>query len=115
MSLVLFQFFTGGLADRYDRRLILGGAALVGALTSLGSALAGDWRWLLARDTDCPDVSGGGVSGIRGQDRGFSGAGSGQWQEKYQRRPQDAKQTENGKNKDVVATEIVSIAGQNRG
>jgi MFS family permease len=48
MTLVLFQFFTGGLADRYGRRLVLGSAALVGGLTSLGCALAGDWRWLLA-------------------------------------------------------------------
>jgi MFS family permease len=47
-TVVLLQFFTGGLADRYGRRLILGGAALAGGLTSLGCALAGDWRWLLA-------------------------------------------------------------------
>jgi MFS family permease len=48
MTVVLLQFFTGGLADRYGRRLVLGGAALAGALTSLGCALVGDWRWLLA-------------------------------------------------------------------
>jgi DHA1 family multidrug resistance protein-like MFS transporter len=48
MTLVLLQFFTGGLADRHGRRLVLGSAALVGGLTSLGCALAGDWRWLLA-------------------------------------------------------------------
>ncbi len=48
MALVLFQFFTGGLADRYGRRLVLGSAALAGGLTSLGCALAGGWRWLLA-------------------------------------------------------------------
>jgi len=48
MTVVLLQFFTGGLADRYGRRLILGGAALAGGVTSLGCALAGDWRWLLA-------------------------------------------------------------------
>jgi MFS family permease len=48
MTVVLLQFFTGGLADRYGRRLILGSAALAGGLTSLGCALAGDWRLLLA-------------------------------------------------------------------
>jgi MFS family permease len=48
MTVVLLQFFTGGLVDRYDRRLVLGGAALAGGVTSLGCALAGDWRWLLA-------------------------------------------------------------------
>jgi MFS family permease len=48
MTVVTLQFFTGGLADRYGRRLVLGGAALAGGLTSLGCALAGDWRWLLA-------------------------------------------------------------------
>jgi MFS family permease len=48
MTLVVVQFFTGGLADRFGRRLVLGSAALAGGLTSLGCALAGDWRWLLA-------------------------------------------------------------------
>lgn len=48
MTVVLLQFFTGGLADRYGRRLVLGSAAFVGGLTSLGCALASDWRWLLA-------------------------------------------------------------------
>jgi MFS family permease len=48
MTLVLLQFFTGGLADRYGRRFVLGSAALAGGLTSLGCALAGDWHWLLA-------------------------------------------------------------------
>jgi MFS family permease len=48
MTLVLLQFFSGGLADRYGRRLVLGSAALAGGLTSLGCALAGDWHWLLA-------------------------------------------------------------------
>lgn len=48
MTLVLLQFFTGGLADRYGRRLVLGSAALAGGLTSLGCALAGDWHSLLA-------------------------------------------------------------------
>jgi MFS family permease len=48
MTLVLLQFFTGGLADRYGRRVVLGIAALAGGLTSLGCALAGDWQWLLA-------------------------------------------------------------------
>ena len=48
MTVVLLQFFTGGLADRYGRRPVLGLAALAGGLTSLGCALAGDWRWLLA-------------------------------------------------------------------
>jgi len=48
MTVVLLQFFTGGLADRYGRRFILGSAALAGGFTSLGCALAGGWRWLLA-------------------------------------------------------------------
>ena len=48
MTLVVVQFFTAGLADRFGRRLVLGSAALAGGLTSLGCALAGDWRWLLA-------------------------------------------------------------------
>jgi MFS family permease len=48
MTVVALQFFTGGLADRYGRRFILGGAAFAGGLTSLGCALAGDWRLLLA-------------------------------------------------------------------
>jgi DHA1 family tetracycline resistance protein-like MFS transporter len=48
MTVVLLQFFTGGLADRYGRRPVLGLAALAGGFTSLGCALAGDWRWLLA-------------------------------------------------------------------
>jgi MFS family permease len=48
MTVVLLQFFTGGLVDRYDRRLVLGSAALAGGFTSLGCALSGDWRWLLA-------------------------------------------------------------------
>lgn len=47
MTLVLLQFFSGGLADRYGRRLVLGSAALAGGLTSLGCALAADWRGLL--------------------------------------------------------------------
>jgi len=48
MTVVALQFFTGGAADRYGRRLVLGGAALAGGLTSLGCALAGGWPWLLA-------------------------------------------------------------------
>ena len=48
MTVVLLQFFTGGLADRYGRRFVLGSAALAGGFTSLGCALAGGWRWLLA-------------------------------------------------------------------
>jgi MFS family permease len=47
MTVVVLQFFAGGLADRYGRRLVLGSAAFAGGLTSLGCALAGDWRWLL--------------------------------------------------------------------
>ena len=35
MTVVLLEFFTDGLADRYGRRLVLGGAALAGGLTSL--------------------------------------------------------------------------------
>ena len=48
MVTVLLQFFTGGLADRFGRRLVLGAGALAGGLTSLGCALAGEWQWLLA-------------------------------------------------------------------
>ncbi|UCC63330.1 MAG: MFS transporter [Anaerolineae bacterium] len=48
MTVVLLQFFTGGLADRYGRRFVLGRAALAGGFTSLGCALAGSWHWLLA-------------------------------------------------------------------
>ena len=48
MTVVLLQFFTGGLADRYGRRPVLGIAALAGGLTSLGCALAPNWHWLLA-------------------------------------------------------------------
>jgi MFS family permease len=47
MTTVLFQFFSGGLADRYGRRLILAAGALAGGITSLGCALAGSWQWLL--------------------------------------------------------------------
>ena len=48
MTVVLLQFFAGGLADRYGRRPVLGIAALAGGLTSLGCALAPNWHWLLA-------------------------------------------------------------------
>jgi DHA1 family multidrug resistance protein-like MFS transporter len=48
MTVVLLQFFTGGLADRYGRRPVLGIAALAGGLTSLGCALTLNWHWLLA-------------------------------------------------------------------
>jgi MFS family permease len=48
MTVVLLQFFTGGLADRYERRPVLGSAGLAGGLTSLGCALASDWHWLPA-------------------------------------------------------------------
>lgn len=48
MTTVLFQFFSGGLADRFGRRAILAAGALAGGLTSLGSALAGNWQWLLS-------------------------------------------------------------------
>ncbi|MBN1660227.1 MAG: MFS transporter [Anaerolineae bacterium] len=48
MTVVLLQFFTGGLADRFGRRPILAGAALAGGLTSLGCALANSWSQLLA-------------------------------------------------------------------
>jgi MFS family permease len=47
MTVVVLQFFAGGVADRYGRRLVLGIAAFAGGLTSLGCALVGDWRWLL--------------------------------------------------------------------
>ena len=33
-TVVALQFFTGGLADRYGRRWVLGGTALAGGLTS---------------------------------------------------------------------------------
>lgn len=48
MTVVLFQFLTGGLADRYGRRAVLGWAAFAGGLTSLGCALVSGWRGLLA-------------------------------------------------------------------
>ena len=47
MTVVLLQFFTGSLADRYGRRLVLGSAALAGGFTSLGCALAASWSQLL--------------------------------------------------------------------
>jgi len=47
MTVVLLQFFTGSLADRYGRRFVLGSAALAGGFTSLGCALAASWSQLL--------------------------------------------------------------------
>lgn len=48
MTLVLLQFFTGMLADRYGRRLVLIGGALLGGISSLLCAAVGRWQWLLA-------------------------------------------------------------------
>ncbi|MGB9880707.1 MAG: MFS transporter, partial [Anaerolineae bacterium] len=43
MTLVLLQFFTGMLADRYGRRFVLVCGAFLGGISSLLCALA--WRW----------------------------------------------------------------------
>ncbi len=48
MTLVLLQFFTGILADRYGRRLVLVCGALLGGISSLLCAAVGRWQWLLA-------------------------------------------------------------------
>lgn len=48
MTLVLLQFFTGMLADRYGRRLVLVCGALLGGISSLLCAGATRWQWLLA-------------------------------------------------------------------
>ncbi|MEM4723462.1 MAG: MFS transporter [Candidatus Hadarchaeum sp.] len=47
MTLVLLQFFTGMLADRYGRRLVLTCGALLGGISSLLCAVAMRWQWLL--------------------------------------------------------------------
>ncbi|MBC7262632.1 MAG: MFS transporter, partial [Chloroflexi bacterium] len=48
MTLVLLQFFTGMLADRYGRRFVLVCGAFLGGISSLLCALATRWQWLLA-------------------------------------------------------------------
>lgn len=48
MTLVLFQFFSGALADRYGRRTVLVGGAALGGLSSLCCAVVGSWQGLLA-------------------------------------------------------------------
>lgn len=47
MTLVLLQFFSGGLADRYWQRRVLVCGALLGAIRSLLCAVAGHWQLLL--------------------------------------------------------------------
>ncbi|MGQ9493591.1 MAG: MFS transporter [Anaerolineae bacterium] len=48
MTLVLLQFFTGMLADRYGRRLVLVWGAFLGGMSSLLCAVVERWQWLLA-------------------------------------------------------------------
>ena len=47
MTLVLLQFFSSGLADRYWQRRVLVCGALLGAIRSLLCAVAGHWQLLL--------------------------------------------------------------------
>lgn len=47
MTLVLFQFCSGALADRYGRRAVLVGGAALGGLSSLCCAVVGSWQGLL--------------------------------------------------------------------
>lgn len=47
MTLVLLQFCSGVLVDRYGRRRVLVAGALLGSLSSLLCALATRWQWLL--------------------------------------------------------------------
>jgi MFS family permease len=48
MTLVLLQFFSGMLADRYGHRQVLVCGAFLGGISSLLCATAGRWQWLLA-------------------------------------------------------------------
>lgn len=47
MTLVLLQFFTGILADRYGRRKVLASGACLGGISSLLCAVVGHWQPLL--------------------------------------------------------------------
>jgi len=47
MTLVLLQFFSGMLADRYGRRKVLVSGAFLGAVTSLLCVVVGRWQLLL--------------------------------------------------------------------
>jgi DHA1 family bicyclomycin/chloramphenicol resistance-like MFS transporter len=47
MTLVLLQFFTGLLADRYGRRKVLVSGAFLGGISSLLCAVVGHWQLLL--------------------------------------------------------------------
>jgi MFS family permease len=47
MTLVLLQFFSGILADRYGRRRVLVSGAFLGGITSLLCTVAGHWQLLL--------------------------------------------------------------------
>jgi MFS family permease len=47
MTLVLLQFFSGMLADRYGRRRVLVAGALLGGISSLLCATVGRWQLLL--------------------------------------------------------------------
>ena len=48
MTLVLLQFFSGMLADRYGRRRALVSGAFLGGISSLLCAIVGHWQLLLA-------------------------------------------------------------------
>lgn len=47
MTLVLLQFFSGMLADRYGRRRVLVSGAFLGGISSLLCAVVGRWQFLL--------------------------------------------------------------------
>ncbi len=47
MTLVLLQFFSGLLADRYGRRRVLAAGAFLGGISSLLCAAVGRWQFLL--------------------------------------------------------------------
>jgi MFS family permease len=47
MTLVLLQFFSGLLADRYGRRRVLVAGAFLGGISSLLCAVVGRWQFLL--------------------------------------------------------------------